>query len=395
MLDLILRGGRVIDPANNIDRVMDVGFADRKVSCVAERIDEPATDVRDVSGAIVAPGLIDLHTHVYWGGTSIGVDAAQVAWRSGTTTLVDAGSAGPGNFLGFRHHVINPSPVRILAYLNISFAGIFAYSKAVMFGECSDIRLLDVQECVRVVNENRDLIVGVKARVGKIAGGANGTAPLDMALEAAAEVGLPVMAHLDNPPPSRLEVVSRLRPGDVLTHCFKPFPNTPIRSDGEIWEEVLAARERGVIFDIGHGMMSFGFNVARKMLDKGFVPDVISSDVHLLNINGPVFDLLATLSKFLCLGLDLPTVIRTATSAPAAALRRSELGHLGVGAAADATVFVVEDGSFEYRDSLGEILSGRHRMALRGIVIDGQWWKNESASKDPSDHSPRERTRDG
>lgn len=374
MLDLILRGGRVIDAKNQIDGIMDVGFADGRVSRIAPHIKDDATYVRDVSGRIVAPGLIDLHTHVYFGGTSISVDPADLARRGGTTTLVDAGSAGPGNFLGFRRHVIEPSPVRILAYLNISFPGIFAYSKAVMFGECSDIRLLDGAECVRVIHENRDLIVGVKARVGKIAGGANGAMPLDMALEAAAETDLPVMAHLDNPPPSRLEVLSRLRRGDVLTHCFKPFPNTPIRADGQIWEEVLAARERGVIFDIGHGMMSFGFNVARRMLAKGFVPDVISSDVHMFNINGPVFDLLETMSKFLCLGLELGIVLRTVTSAPAAALRRDDLGHLGVGAAGDATVFVVEDGDFEYRDCLGEVLNGTQRLALRGMITGGHWW---------------------
>ena len=123
----------------------------------------------------------------------------------------------------------------------------------------------------------------------------------------------------------------------MLTHCFKPFPNSPIRVDGEIWQEVVAARERGVIFDIGHGMMSFGFKVARGMLAKGFVPDVISSDVHMLNSNGPVFDLLTTLSKFICLGLDLPTAVRTVTGAPAVAmLRHKELGHLGTGAAGDA-----------------------------------------------------------
>jgi dihydroorotase len=373
MLDLIVKGGRVIDPANGVDGVMDVGFADGKVARVAASIADSAKETRDATGMIVTPGLIDLHTHVYWGGTSISVDATQIARQSGTTTLVDAGSAGPGNFAGFRRHVIEPSPVRILAYLNISFPGIFAYSKTVMVGECGDIRLLDPVECVRTINDHRDLIVGVKARVGKIAGGSSGAMPLDLALEAAAETGLPVMAHLDNPPPSRIEVLSRLRCGDILTHCFKPFPNAPIRFDGEIWEEVVMARERGVIFDIGHGMMSFGFKVARGMLDKGFVPDVISSDVHMFNINGPVFDLLVTLSKFLCLGVDLPTLVRTVTSAPAAAVRRQDLGHLGAGAAGDATILRIEDGSFEYRDCLGEPLTGKNRIALHGIVSGGRW----------------------
>ena len=164
------------------------------------------------------PGLIDLHTHVYWGGTSLGVDAAEVARRSGTTTFLDAGSAGPGIFHGLRRHVIEPSPLRIIPHLNVSFPGIFAVSAAVAVGECADLRLLDLRECVLVIRANRDLIAGVKVRVGGNAGGASGVAPLDIALEVAEETGLPVMAHLDNPPPTRLEVLARLRRGDILTH---------------------------------------------------------------------------------------------------------------------------------------------------------------------------------
>ena len=375
-MDLILRGGRVIDPASGLDTTCDVGFSNGRVAAVAPRITEKADDEHDVAGAIVTPGMIDLHTHVYWGGTSIGVEAEPIARRSGTTTFVDAGTAGPGNFPGFRRHVIEPSPVRILAYLNISFPGIFAFSAPVMVGECTDIRLLDANECVRVINEHRDLIVGVKVRVGRVASGANGVAPLDMAVEVAEETGLPVMAHLDHPPPTRKEVLSRLRPGDVLTHCFKPFPNAPLRSDGEVWEEVNLARERGVVFDLGHGAASFGFGVAKGMLAKGFVPDVISSDVHALNIDGPVFDLMATLSKFYCLGLDLATLVRTATSAPAAALRRPDLGTLALGSTGDATVFTIEQGQFDFTDALGEVLRGQHRLACRGIVQTGAWWQD-------------------
>ena len=206
--DLILRGGRVIDPSQNIDRVTDVRFTDGVVAAIGDQLaGGPDTEVRDVRGKIVTPGLIDLHTHVYWGGTSIGVDAVALARTSATATFVDAGTAGPGNFPGFRKHVIEPSmPVRILPFLNVSFPGIFAFSNTVMVGECADLRLLDLNECVRVVRENADLIVGIKVRVGRGAGGTSGIAPLDMALEVAEAVGLPLMAHLDHPPPSRLEV---------------------------------------------------------------------------------------------------------------------------------------------------------------------------------------------
>src|SRR5438477_8071681 len=228
MLDLILKGGRVIDPANGRDTIADIGFEGGRVAALGIDLPLSGAEVIDARGLIVTPGLIDLHTHVYWGGTSLGVDAAIVAERAGTTTFVDAGSAGPGNFHGFRRHVIEPSALRILPFLNVSFPGIFAFSAAVMVREAADLRLLDPRECVRVIEANRDLIVGVKVRVGRGAGGTSGAAPLDMAIEVAEEVGLPVMAHLDHPPPSRLEVLSRLRRGDIITHCFRPFPNAPV-----------------------------------------------------------------------------------------------------------------------------------------------------------------------
>jgi dihydroorotase len=374
MADLVLRGGRVIDPASGRDETADIALGGGKVIEIGRDLPVGDAETVDVRGRLVVPGLIDLHTHVYWGGTSLGVDAAEVARRSGTTTFVDAGSAGPGIFHGFRRHVIEPSPLRIIPYLNVSFPGIFAVSAAVSVGECADLRLLDPRECVRIIKANRDLIAGVKVRVGRNAGGASGIAPLDIALEVAEETGLPVMAHLDNPPPSRLEVLARLRRGDVLTHCFRPFPNAPVQGDGEIREEVLEARRRGVIFDIGHGSGSFGFRTAEAMLAAGFQPDVISSDVHALSINGPAFDQLVTMSKFLCLGMELIDVIRASTAAPAAALGRADIGKLEIGAAGDATVLELAEGEFQYRDVLGEARVGRQRLNARGLVVGGRWW---------------------
>ena len=172
MTDLILKGGRVLDPGKGLDLVGDVAFTEGKVTAIQPSIAPGrSASTIDVTGKIVVPGLIDLHAHVYWGGTSLGVEAEPVTRRSGTTTFVDAGSAGPGNFPGFRRHVIATSPVRILAYLNVSYAGIFAFSSSVMVGECADVRLLDLGECVRVAKENSDVVVGIKVRVGRGAGG--------------------------------------------------------------------------------------------------------------------------------------------------------------------------------------------------------------------------------
>jgi dihydroorotase len=380
MADLVLRGGRIIDAASGRDETADIAFGDGKIIEIARDLPASGAEIVDVRGLIVVPGLIDLHTHVYWGGTSLGVEAVEVARQSGTTTFVDAGSAGAGTFHGFRRHVIEQSPLRIIPYLNVSFPGIFAVSAAVTVGECADLRLLDARECVRVIAANRDLIAGVKVRVGRNAGGASGVAPLDIALEVAEEAGLPVMAHLDNPPPSRLEVLARLRGGDVLTHCFRPFPNAPVKENGQIREEVLEARRRGVIFDIGHGSGSFGFRTAEAMLTAGFLPDVISSDVHALSIKGPAFDQLVTMSKFLCLGMELTDAIRACTTSPAAALGRTDIGRLEIGAIGDASVLELVEGDFEYRDVLGEVRAGRQRLKARGLVLTGRWWHPPRAS---------------
>src|SRR6266700_399934 len=190
--DLILRGGRIIDPSQKLDQVADIGFAAGKVARIGPRLaPDTGTDVRDVSGHIVTPGLIDLHTHVYWGGTSLGIDAEAFCRKSGVTTCVDTGSAGPGNFAGFRKHVIDASQVRILAYLHVSFAGIYAFSKTVMVGESEELRLMAPAEAVQVAEAHRDVIIGIKVRVGRNSSGTSGTAPRDSALQAANEVGFP------------------------------------------------------------------------------------------------------------------------------------------------------------------------------------------------------------
>jgi len=375
MFDLLLKGGHVIDPAQGIDSVMDIAFSDGKVAALQTAIPpEQGCAVRDVSGRIVTPGLIDLHTHVYWGGTSLGVDAETIAKRSGTTTFIDAGSAGAGNLAGFRKHIVEPTAPRILAYLNISFPGIFGFSKTVMVGECEDLRLLSARDCLAVAKDNLDLIVGIKARVGSRAGGSSGIAPLQLAVEVAGDLDLPVMAHIDFPPPSREEVLDHLRPGDVLTHCFRPFPNAPIRGDNQIRAEILEAHERGIIFDIGHGFGGFSFKSARAMLAEGIAPDVISSDVHVLCVDGPAYDVLAVMSKFMALGMPLTDVVRAATQNPARALRRVDLGTLAVGAAGDATILELREGQFEHKDVVGEVIAAPNHLFNRGMVIGGAWW---------------------
>ncbi len=370
--DLVLKSARVIDPANGVDHVTDVAFSAGKVSAVGDRL--AGKETRDVAGLIVTPGLIDLHTHVYWGGTSLGIDAEEFCRGNGVTTAVDTGSSGPGNFAGFRKHVIEKSAVRILAFLHVSYAGIFGFGRKVSVGEAQDMRLMAPEDAVEVAGQNRDCIVGIKVRIGRNAGGTSGIAPLEIALQVADEVGLPVMCHIDFPPPNYADVCAMLRQGDILTHAFRPFPNAPLTAQGKLLPQVIEARQRGVIFDIGHGMGSFAFKTGRAMLANGFPPDTISSDVHALSIDGPAFDQMTTMSKFLCLGMDLNEVIRTSTINAALAMRRPELGNFSIGSAGDATVMQVETGAFDYVDAVGEHITGDRRIVSKGVVIGGKWW---------------------
>ena len=204
--------------------------------------------------------------------------------------------------------------------------------------------------------------------------------PLDIALQVAEEAGMPLMAHIDHPPPSYEEVLERLRPGDVLTHAFRPFPNSPATSRARSSRRCSRPAKRGVMFDIGHGKGSFSFKTARAMLANGFLPDTISSDVHALCINGPAFDQVTTMSKFLCLGMPLNDVIAASTVNAAMALKRPELGSLKPGSVGDATILSVKEGRFDYVDVVGEHLDGDRKIASEGVVVAGRWWHPLSAA---------------
>ena len=374
MYDTILRGGRVIDPSQDFDMTTDVAFKDGTVAAFGNEISDEAATVIDVTGKIVAPGLIDTHAHVNWGATYLSVEAETVAKKSGTTTFIDAGSAGAGTFHGFRRHVIEPSPLRIIAFLNISHAGIYGYGPGFMVGESADLRLLHPSACIDVARQHSDLICGVKVRLGGNVSGSLGTQPLDIAIDAAEELDLPVMVHIGPTPPRRQDILERLRPGDILTHCCRMFPNSLIDRERNIRAEVEDAHQRGVIFDVGHGRGSFDFKVARAMVENGFTPDIISSDVHIVSVDGPAFDVLVTMSKFLCLGLTLPEVLRTVTVNAARAINRPELGSLKPGSPGDATVLRINEGEFEYYDSLGHIMIGKQKLEVEHILIAGKRW---------------------
>ncbi|MDA7963644.1 amidohydrolase/deacetylase family metallohydrolase [Ruegeria sp.] len=373
--ELLIRASRVIDPSQDWDGPAEILLQNGKVTGFGPSLStSAAVPVLNADQGIVVPGLIDFHSHVWWGGTSLSVKPEPVARRSGTTTFLDTGSAGAGTMAGFHAHIAQQTDLTILAYINVSFAGIFGFSESVMIGECADIRLLDARECVRVAKQFPDFVRGVKVRVGQKAGGDQGIAPLEVALDIADQLGLPVMSHIDFPPPGGRQILDLLRPGDILTHFLRPFPNSAVDSQGAVKAEYWKARERGVLFDVGHGYGGFGFEAGEAALDHGFPPDIISSDVHVLCENGPAFDVLSVMNKFWSMGMELPDVIRAATATPAAILRRPDLGTLAPCARADVAILDIREDATEFVDAIGVRRSVDRYLSCSEMVVGGHVW---------------------
>jgi dihydroorotase len=368
MYDLLIRGGRVIDPATGLDGSADVAIAEGRIAVVAPDIDPGAAAASiDAVGQIVTPGLVDLHTHIYWGVTYWGIEADPVAARSGVTTWVDAGSAGAYSFPGFREFISTPSRARIFCLLNLSAIGLIAPT-----WEFANPDYCDLDLAARTVEANRDLICGIKARIDSNTTRGVGIRPLELARELADQVALPLMVHIGSGPPELAAIVDLLRPGDILTHCFTGGTHRLLTADGKIAPLARELQERGVVLDIGHGAGSFSYRVAEAALEAGVFPDVISSDIHQLSVQGPMFDLPTTLAKFLSLGMSLPDVIDRATRRPALAIHRPELGTLRPGNPADVAIFRLEAGEFTFHDVAMEARPGNQRLVCTHTLVEGQ-----------------------
>jgi len=366
--DTIIAGGRVLDPATGLDAPADVGIAGGAIAAVDARLNPAdAARVVDAHGQVVTPGLIDLHTHVYWGATYYGVEPDPVAARTGVTTWLDVGSSGAYGFPGFRRFIIEPSRATVYALLNLSAIGLIARS-----WEFVNLRYCDVEVAERIVDQHRDIILGIKARIDQSTTEGVGIRPLEMARELADRVGLPLMVHIASGPPAIEEVVALLRPGDILTHCSTGGTQRVVTPGGTVRNDVRRLHDRGLILDVGHGTGSFSYEVAEAMLRDGLLPDVISSDIHQLSIQGPMFDLPTTLSKFLNLGMSLRDVIERATVRPAMAMRKPELGTLRPGSRADVAVFRIEEGDYAFYDVAMARRNGTRRLVNTLTMVAGE-----------------------
>ncbi|MBI3629400.1 MAG: amidohydrolase/deacetylase family metallohydrolase [Candidatus Rokubacteria bacterium] len=363
---MLIQGGTVVDPGQGPAAVRDVRLADGRVTALGENLrPEPREEVIDARGLLVTPGLIDLHVHVYYGASHYGIEPDPHCLATGTTTVVDAGSAGALTFTAFRKYVIEVAETRILPLLNISATGMLSAE----IGELEDVRFIDRAKALQTIEANRDLIHGVKVRLSRQQAGANARVALTTALETAAAARLPLMVHVGDTPIPLDDILRELRPGDVMTHCFHGREQGVLDERGRVRDGARRAVSRGVVFDVGHGVGSFAFAVARAALAQDLRPGTISSDLHVYNVHGPVFDLATTMTKFLALGLGLDEVVRMVTEAPAKVIGAAgRLGTLSPGTAADVTMLRLERGSFELTDARGETMTHGERLVPVRVV---------------------------
>lgn len=374
--DLLIKNGHVIDPKNGVNAVMDVAVSGGKVASVAANIaPSRAKDVVDASGLYVTPGLIDIHAHVFWGSEdnaaySNGYSAVQPddhSFRSGQTTLVDAGGSGWRNFPQFKQQVIDRSKTRVLAFLNIVGSG--------MKGGPVEQNLADMDPKLTAmrVRQFKDVIIGIKVAHY------NGPEwdPVTRAVAAGTEANVPVMVDFGgHTPPLALNdlLLKHLRPGDILTHTYAHVSGrTPVVDEnGKLQPYIMEARKRGIIFDAGHGGGSFLFRQAVPATKQGFYPDVISTDLHIGSMNSGMKDILNTMSKFLNLGMPLQDVIKANTSRAAEVIKRTDLGTLSVGAEADIAVLNLQRGKFGFIDVAGAKMLGDQKLECELTVKAGQ-----------------------
>jgi len=402
--DLAVVGGRVLDPAQGIDQVTTVLIRDGLIAEIEdaenvgrrsraqpggpaggrpERMDCagpwggrppeaaqcPPEATQDASGLIVAPGLVDLHTHLYRGVSHYGIDADAYCLDRGVTTAVDAGSSGAQTFPGLRRYIIEPSRTRILAFLHIAVQGMITN----LLGELEDVRWASVAQAVARAREHPDVIIGIKVRLGYQMVGDDPAPALRLAREAADELGLPLMVHVIDMRPPVGWLLPYLGRGDIITHCFHGNEGGMLDADGRVFPSVRRARERGVRFDVGHGVGSFAYRVARRAIEQDFPPDTISSDLHAHNAGGPAYDQATTLSKLLHVGMELPDVIRATTVTPARAVRRGDsLGALTPGREADLTGFELRTGQWALPDAAGATEVVERLLVPRLVIRAGE-----------------------
>ena len=377
--DLVIKGGEVLDPSQSLRAKRDIGIRWGVVEAVQESIPaERALKSIDASGKLVLPGLVDLHCHVYPYGSAIGIPADELVQFQGTTTVVSAGDAGVNNLAALRRFIVAQTRARMYAFLHIANNGLSAFPVAELY----NIDNAQVEACAMALAENPDFLIGVKVRMSENIIFKHGVEPLKRGIQACEMCGWPakMMVHIGGVETKELmsDILNLLRPGDVLTHCYSGFPNmsgvfTNIVQDGKLLPAALAAKQRGVVFDVGHGGGSFDFTVADVAIPGGCTPDTISSDIHVFSGNTPGTPFLPNvMSKFMAMGFTLEQVVAMATIAPAKIINRApKIGTLQQGAPGDVSIMELVEGPVTFVDTRNNKRDGKAYIKPVQTVING------------------------
>src|SRR5690349_13890393 len=370
--DILLARGTVVNPATQTNQKLDVGITDGRITALGAGLSHSGAKlVIDVAGCYVTPGLIDFHVHSYWGVNPYGCNLDALCLATGVTTTMDAGSAGPVNLLGFRKLVYETSKTRMLGFVALAQHGVLNSP-----GELLNLDFADSDGAAQAVSDNHDLEVGIKVRLHKKAIGENSRAALRLAIKAGEATRTPIMVHVGDTAIGMDEIAATLRPGDIITHCYTPQKPSIIDEKGKLLPEVRKARERGVIFDVGHASGHFDFDLVERAMGEGLLPDVISSDLHGRMTQpgfGIVGDLPTTLTKFLPLGLSFEQIIADCTINPARAVGwQDRIGSLETGREADIAVLRIVEDPAMLRDSSGKERLHKQRIAVQWTIRAGE-----------------------
>lgn len=366
--DLLLRGGTVIDPTSGEARRSDIAVDGSTVTAIGASIDATAARVLDCEAAFVTPGLIDSHTHIFSEVSKVGAPVDEAHLRRGVVAACDAGTAGASTFNAFKRYVADAARTRVLSFLNVSVLGLIDFR----FGELLNPGTLVEEDALAVASANPHIVKGLKIRLSTDVVGDRCLDLLGRAVALGGEAGLPLMVHIGETASPLAEILDLLRPGDLVAHCYTGKEHN-ILEEGKVSEAVWDARNRGVLFECAHGKSNFSYEVARPAIEQGFLPDIVCSDTSYRNWNGPVFDLLTTMSKLIALGVGLEDVVRLTTAAPARALGLWDegFGRIEVGGPAHLSVFELLDREDDLPDAAGHSISAP-RLEARWTVAGGE-----------------------